>query len=812
MKQRPLLLTLLFLFVATGVPPAHSAERPGERQAAGLIASVQCQLAGATQIGSALAIGEKEGKIYFAIPNHLVRTDSEEATGIQIELQAAKGQPLAAELLPFEDKSLDLAIIRLSSPKTDLPISSIPFSRLGDPASLKKGDDLFHVGTLVTTGGVASAKADSFVRLDGSRIYFESDSVLPGWSGAGLFDQHWRLVGLILGIDNGGYSEALSIDALLQRLRETDLPVMFPLLPLPLAPALAPEVARLRLDGALKSADLADHRSVEALETLLFHGFHFNNSDLSALLLTKAHLEDSDFTSANFLGSDVSYSSFDNSTLDGAVLSFATLDYASLRRVSAQRAFFEFTKAHNAVFDGAKLAQSSFFMSSLQGTDFSGADLRGAALAYCDLRGADFSGANLEGTIFYSSILDGAKFDNAVVKNTDVGSAVADKVSFTDKQRRELRKSTPSESWIDIKVWGHLRESKDWDMDYPAINSYFMETFRSLRDHDQKSLAFRDHDSPQPVGALRYFVREGKNPVSAYYWFKEAFWKSGSNKSRVQSRVEPHAALLMSLLTSMRPVEGSRQQYSSWLQEIKERSAKFEPKNDRLILTDDAILVFVLARNVLQPTEIEDTEWSGLASVRCGRDAYVGPRALPDTWDILYPQGVVCSALPEEHADFYRKWTLGRVRILKAKTIEVIYPVQAYDLGRLQRENNSGDPTSQLRLLFANLHNTYEHLHASMRRQGPPKVMRSSVYASGHEALLRLPYDTSKYAVHIDLGTLPDMPEYLEMHATFEVRAISKDPEPLTFPEDIFIDVEPERAWLETEGQKIWEGTIQVLP
>lgn len=805
MKRQSALTASLLLLAMVG-SPAHSAAPPGERDAAGLIVTVHSQLEGTPWIGSGLIIGEKEGKIYFAVPNHLVRGESEAAESIEIKLESTQERGLAAELLPFKDKALDLAVVRLSASKLpNFSIASIPFSRLGDPAALKKGDDLFHIGTVATTSDVANAEPDSFARLDGSRIYFESKALMPGWSGAGLFDQHWRLVGLVRGIDKEGFGEAVNIEPLLQRLREEGLPVSFPRLPLPLEPRLNPETARARLDAALKAADLADHRATEALETLLFNGFRFNNSDLSALALNKAHLEGSDFTSTNFLGSEAASSAFDNSTLDGAKLSFSTLDHASFRKVTAQRAFFEFTKANFAVFADAKLAQSSFFMSSLQGANFAGANLRGAALAYCDLRGADFSGANLEGTIFYSSVLDGAKFDGAIIKNTDVGSAVADKVTFTESQRAELRRSAPLDTWIDIQA--------DWNTNHPDVNSFYIGAFRKLPEHDQKSLSFRDQDSPQPVGALRYFRREGQNKIGAHYWFKEPFWTSGSNAARVKGRVEQHANLMLNLLTSMRPIEGSGAQLSSWLKEIKERSTKFEPKTERLILTDDAFLVLLLARNVISPVEIKDDDWSSEASARCHRDSYMDESVFPDSWGHLYPRGVVCDALQKEHVDFYRRWTVGRSRALKTKAIEIIYPIQAYNFQRMQPGGTGDGPKGRLRLLFANLENTYEHLAESMRTERSSKWMNSEARTTGRDGVLRLPHESSRYAVSIDPEALfSESTEFVQLYVTFELGPVSKDPEPRALPEDILIDVKPERAWIEAEGKKVWEGAIQLLP
>ncbi len=573
--------------------------------------------------------------------------------------------------------------------------------------------------------------------------------------------------------------------------------------------------ANMRLETAIKAADLSNRGQVEAIEFLLNEGFSYENASLDGISFTGATMHEANFSSSSFQDGNLSKAEFDGGKLDLANLNFATLSNASFRKVSAKKTYFQYTNAVSTDFEGASLNQSSFFLSNLRGASFKNANLHGVCLAFCDLTGVDFTGANLTDTIIFSSVLDKAKFDGAVIKDTDVGASVADTISFTPKQRNELSRSSPLTRYLDIKIWGHARHSDDWDASYPDFNSYYTKLIE-IPMRLSGSLKFRSNDALQPVGPFYSYDRDGPNDIRSSNWFETCFWEKGNRSRNIKKRLKDHGEFLFEEIGKQTLIEGSGQELQAWMSFIENKSEVISYTGP-LIWTNDAYITLLLSENIISPESISKYDWKSLAIERCRKDAISDANAREDSWEPMYPQKAMCQMLPSNHVDAYKRWTLARAKVLNCEQIEAVYTISFSNLNRSQRVNeNKRNSERQQILLFANLKNTYEHLHASMapstyRYKSQTDLLGSPTSVRKGYALFKLPAARNRYVIEINPNDLPtskigksSYDTWYKFRVVFHLSGITKDGG--TYE----LAVEPRSAHVEADGKEIWNGLIHV--
>src|SRR5262249_54016217 len=84
-----------------------------------------------------------------------------------------------------------------------IPPNVLRFDQLGDPSSLKRGDDVYLIGNPLGKKNWQINVIPDKVRESskvGDVIYFDVNHVAPGHSGGALLNAKWEIVGMIIDI------------------------------------------------------------------------------------------------------------------------------------------------------------------------------------------------------------------------------------------------------------------------------------------------------------------------------------------------------------------------------------------------------------------------------------------------------------------------------------------------------------------------------------------------------------------------------------------------------------------------------------
>jgi alpha-tubulin suppressor-like RCC1 family protein len=215
-----ILLGLLPRAVAQAQPPD-----PLREDIMRLLVRINAKLPDSDSFGAGIVIGAENDQIYIVTANHVVREGSQPGHDVQVEFRGLRGKPFPANLASHFDVGDDLAVIIVPNAKMHgIDVNSFPFDRVGDPASLTRGDPVFLAGHPQGVPWSLSVTPDGFVETDEDWLRFESKSLYPGHSGGALLNFHLEIVGLLRS-DQQPNGEALSIVKVLAMLKEWGYPV-----------------------------------------------------------------------------------------------------------------------------------------------------------------------------------------------------------------------------------------------------------------------------------------------------------------------------------------------------------------------------------------------------------------------------------------------------------------------------------------------------------------------------------------------------------------------------------------------------------
>lgn len=190
-----------------------------------LVVMLSGQLRGDQTFGAGIIFGSRGDRLYIVTANHVVRTGTQEVQDLRIKFRFFPGERLKAQLLHHTDERLDLAVLCVEDVRiSEIPIDSLKFDQLGDVRSLKRGDEVYHVGCPNGIPWRANVNPDRISEKVGELIKFESNFIAKGHSGGGLFNNRWELVGMIRA-DQPPDGMAVSIESIQEKLKSWAYPI-----------------------------------------------------------------------------------------------------------------------------------------------------------------------------------------------------------------------------------------------------------------------------------------------------------------------------------------------------------------------------------------------------------------------------------------------------------------------------------------------------------------------------------------------------------------------------------------------------------
>lgn len=189
----------------------------------GMVAVYTARFDDVEQPGTAVVFALTSEQIYLVTATHVVRNKGRSPRAIELRFGGVD-PAVRARLERFDDKGLDIAVLVVERRDTSgLDLAALPFDRLAPAGSVQRGDRVFVIGRRQAALSV-SATPDRVSAVRGDRIAFESNFVVPGFSGGPLFNNSWQLLGLMLS-DDPPEVEAVAFAAIVAKLKEWGLPL-----------------------------------------------------------------------------------------------------------------------------------------------------------------------------------------------------------------------------------------------------------------------------------------------------------------------------------------------------------------------------------------------------------------------------------------------------------------------------------------------------------------------------------------------------------------------------------------------------------
>ena len=123
-----------------------------------------------------------------------------EVENLKVRFKFLPGDPIKAKLLENCDRNLDLAVLRVNLQESEIPHDKlrnwVPFDKLGYVSDLQEGDKLYAIGHPPGGDWVSPKTPCIDFTIEGENIKFRYNCD-QGYSGGAIFDDNWRLVGMI---------------------------------------------------------------------------------------------------------------------------------------------------------------------------------------------------------------------------------------------------------------------------------------------------------------------------------------------------------------------------------------------------------------------------------------------------------------------------------------------------------------------------------------------------------------------------------------------------------------------------------------
>jgi tetratricopeptide (TPR) repeat protein len=220
-----IMITVLFVLTTPRVDLPQAVASDLET-AKSLIAMVQVKQYDTIRVGAAIVIGHRHRKLYLVTAGHLIRKQGQPSADLKVSIRLtfAPGEKLAAHVLADYDSSLDLAVIRIQADDSLLQaLGELSFPQTSSPKKLRPVENLRVIGNPYSNAWHVGLRYD-FSSLDGAEVRFTPGLDFPGFSGGGLFNAEWQLVGMVTKTDPL-VGIATNVDDILAKLRDWNYPV-----------------------------------------------------------------------------------------------------------------------------------------------------------------------------------------------------------------------------------------------------------------------------------------------------------------------------------------------------------------------------------------------------------------------------------------------------------------------------------------------------------------------------------------------------------------------------------------------------------
>jgi hypothetical protein len=190
-----------------------------------IIPAIEATSKGGTSIGAGIIFGWTKEAVLLVTAHHVVYPEGERADRIEVTFFWDKKTNHLAHIVGQRDPDdvvSDFDVLQVPmTPSLSAFVQSLDFDVLGNPDNIAPGDAVHTVGSPNGNRWFLTHSGEAFEgAAQGDMLLFESQVLAVGHSGGGLFDEDWRLIGMLTEFDRPT-GKAIRLDRLLTMLPGT---------------------------------------------------------------------------------------------------------------------------------------------------------------------------------------------------------------------------------------------------------------------------------------------------------------------------------------------------------------------------------------------------------------------------------------------------------------------------------------------------------------------------------------------------------------------------------------------------------------
>jgi len=198
--------------------PALGAERANLYQDAERAELLVVRITAPNTEGAGILFHVDDRYVYGITAKHVVFQRGKKIDGLQAELRNWQGRQLPVEAFKLHYEE-DLAVFRAELAPLRLTraevLQGVPLDQLGASGELDPGNALYSLGHSTASAWISPKEPVRFGKGDGANAFLFESACPQGHSGGAVFDEQWRLVGMMIE-EERPYCRALRIDPVLK--------------------------------------------------------------------------------------------------------------------------------------------------------------------------------------------------------------------------------------------------------------------------------------------------------------------------------------------------------------------------------------------------------------------------------------------------------------------------------------------------------------------------------------------------------------------------------------------------------------------